>query len=153
MHFFGARKREAKRLMLHFFSPTCSFISGKKRRTRCVTSPPRVDAFHQRMVQLLFLSVTQRGSPAKITSLIYRAEGKWHEARQCLSRLSIVFSTSVDELFNGHHSSRGTVWLSYSQSKHSCVIGELGLRKHRCKVSISGLERSESVFLPSFPCY
>lgn len=131
-----------------FFFLTCSLISGKKQRTRCVTAPPRVDAFHQRMAQLLFLTVTERGSPAKITSLIYTAEGKWHEARQCLSSFSIVSSTCGDELFNGQHSSRGTVGLLYSQSKHSCGIGEFGLRKHRYGVSISGLERS--VCVPSF---
>lgn len=71
------RNAKLKRLTFHLLSDIYFYIPGKKKKP-CITSLPGVDAFHQRTVRLLFLTVTQRGSPAKITSLIHSAERKWH---------------------------------------------------------------------------
>lgn len=64
-----------------------------------------MDAFHQCMVGLLILTGTQRGSPAKITSLIHTAERK----RRKTQRKIISVVSSVAEFFNVYHSSRDTV--------------------------------------------
>lgn len=76
--------------MFYLLSDSFFYLPGKKQWTCCITSLPGVDAFHQCMVWMLFLTVTQRGSPAKITSLIYTAERKWHKTQQCLRRLSLL---------------------------------------------------------------
>lgn len=88
------RNAKLKRLTFHLLSDIFFYIPGKKKKpwALCVTSLPGVDAFHQHTVRLLFLTVTQRGSPAKITSLIHSTERKWHRTQQCLGRLSLLCS-------------------------------------------------------------
>lgn len=86
--FWVHRNAKAKRLMFHFLSGLFFYFSLEKKEGEgllcCMNSLPGVDAFHQWRVWVLFLTITQRGSPAKITSLISPAERKWQKTPQGL---------------------------------------------------------------------
>lgn len=95
--------------MFHLLSDLFFYLPGggekKKQWACCITAPPGVDAFHQCIVGLRILTGTQRGSPAKITSLIHTAERKLHKTQQKI--ISVV--SSVAEFFNVYYSSRDAV--------------------------------------------